>query len=140
MRNINIPKLVIALAVIVGFTTLQSCSRSDDQAAIVNSITDSTYTGNWKVSLFFDDTDETAMFTGYTFTFSDGGVLTATNGTTTITGAWSVTSTKLNISFPATAGFDEVNDDWLIVEKTATTIKLKDDNPAQTDKLEFIKL
>ena len=35
------------------------------------------------------------------------------------------------ISFGTTPVFDDLNDDWLIVEKTNTSIKLKEDNPAQ---------
>ena len=44
------------------------------------------------------------------------------------------------ISFGTTPVFEDLNDDWLIVEKNSTSIKLKDDNPAQDDKLEFTKL
>ena len=35
------------------------------------------------------------------------------------------------ISFGTTPVFDDLNDDWLIVEKPNTSIKLKEDNPAQ---------
>ena len=33
------------------------------------------------------------------------------------------------ISFGTTPVFEDLNDDWLIVEKNSTSIKLKDDNP-----------
>jgi len=33
----------------------------------------------------------------------------------------------------------ELNDDWLITEKTLTVIKLKDDNPGQDDQLHLTK-
>lgn len=95
--------------------------------------------GSWVVSLYFDTGDETAHFAGYSFSFQAGGVVSASNGATTVTGTWSQTSTKFILAFPAGTVFEDLSDDWLIVEKTATSIKLKDDNPAQDDRLEFTR-
>jgi hypothetical protein len=44
------------------------------------------------------------------------------------------------IDFGADPILSELNDDWLKIEKSATFIKLKDDNPAQDDELHFTKL
>ena len=46
---------------------------------------------------------------------------------------------KFNISFGADPVLSELNDDWQIEDKTSTSIKLKDDNPAQDDRLQFTK-
>ena len=126
--KLNSIKLILA-----GFlftSLLNSCSKSDD---ISNSVT----SGKWKVSLFYDTGDETSNFSGYAFTFHDGGHLEATNGATTINGTWSQGSNKLIINFGTTPIFDDLNDDWLVEEQTSTSIKLKDDNPTQDDKLQF---
>ena len=96
-------------------------------------------TGSWRVSMYWDTGDETNKFSGYIFNFATGGVVTATNGSSTATGTWSQTSTKFIINFTGPVPFDDLSDDWLIVEKNATSIKLKEDNPAQDDRLEFTR-
>jgi hypothetical protein len=115
--------------------TLSACSNDDNPIANT-----STPDGNWRISLYFDSGDETSNFSGYTFQFNNGGQLTATNGSNTVTGTWTLTSTKMVINFGTTPLFDDLNDDWLIEEKTASSIKLKEDNPAQDDKLQFTRL
>jgi len=74
------------------------------------------------------------------FIFNSNGTVAATNGSINANGTWSQASSKFNIDFGVTPVFSDLNDDWLIVEKTATSIKLKDDNPARNEKLEFVKL
>ncbi len=135
--NVSLPGFFYLIAIVIASQVLQSssCSKSEDQSVISGD-----YSGGWKVSMYFDNSDETYKFSGYTFTFNNGGQLTATNGSNTITGTWSTGSSKLIINFGATANFSDLNDDWLIEEKTSSSIKLKDDNPAQLDKLQFIKL
>ncbi len=139
-QSLSLPKIFYAVALIClsVITQSSSCSRNDDIPA--NTISNADYSGSWKLTMYFDDTDETYKFNGYTFLFTAGGVLTASNGSNTVSGTWSLASSKLIINFGVVPDFEDLNDDWLIVEKTATTIKLKDDNPARNEKLEFIKL
>ena len=139
MKNIQLkfPTFFYLLALVFAMQVLQSssCSKNDDLTVISGD-----YTGTWKVSYYFENTDETSNFSGYSFTFNAGGALTATNGSNTVTGTWSTSSSKLIINFGTTNVFSDLNDDWLIEEKTASSIKLKDDNTAQLDKLQFTKL
>lgn len=85
--------------------------------------------GTWYVSYFFDDTDETSDYTGYNFTFNTSGTALAIKNTTTINGTWSnyidSGDEKLEFSFDGTI-LDELEDDWEIIEFTATQIRLKD--------------
>ena len=115
-----------------------SCSKKDDSSAIViPGVVD----GNWRVNLYIDNSaDETTNFTGYTFTFSPGGQVMATNGANTVSGTWSESSTRFIIDFGVIPGFDKLSHDWLKEERTTTSIKVKDDNPARIDKLQFIRL
>ncbi len=115
---------------------MSSCSNSDD----TNTVNQNSTSGNWRISYYFDNTDETSDFAGYTFIFQSSGVLDAVKNGTTVSGTWSVTSSKFNISFGVDPVLSELNDDWQIEEKTNTSIKLKDDNPAQDDRLQFTKL
>lgn len=135
-KSIN---LLLALVLVVFFTTLQSssCSKSDDVATINNNTTP--ISGSWRVSLYWDKKDETNKLNGYSFSFNSGGQVTATKAGTTVNGTWSESSTKFTINFGADPVLSDINDDWQKVEKTTTSIKLKDDNPLQDDQLTFIK-
>jgi hypothetical protein len=131
-------KLLKALTIIIAAHTLLSstCSKKDDVIATNTAA----IAGAWKVSLYFNSgKDETAKFSGYVFSFNAGGQLTATNGAVTANGTWAETGSKFSIDFGTDPLLSKANSNWLETERTATSIKLKDDNPAKTDKLEFIK-
>ena len=129
--------LFSALLLVTLFTTLQSssCSKSDDMAAIAPPIA-----GTFSVSLYWDKKDETSKFSGYTFAFNSGGQVVATKGATNINGTWSESSTKLSINFGTDPVLSNLNKDWVKEEKTALSIKLKDDNIASDQRVQFIKL
>lgn len=116
----------------IGFT-LFSCSnkKEDNPSANVKE-------GTWRVAYYWDQKDETANFSGYALMFGDGGVLMAHKGATMISGTWSETNTRININFTDPV-LSKLNKDWLFVEKTPSSIKLKDDNPAQDDQLHLAK-
>jgi hypothetical protein len=87
--------------------------------------------GVWKISKFMDDgKDETADFTNYTFDFQADGKLIAKIGNKTYTGVWNdnLSDEKMELKIQGTQNLDTINDDWLIVEITTTTLKLKDDD------------
>lgn len=126
-----------------------SSSSSQDPTPVINAATQ----GTWRVTSYVDSgTDETNHFTGYNFTFSNGGVLTATNGSNMVTGTWSVLNDDsnddspsndldFNIGFPAPANFADLTDDWDIVSYSETTISLIDVSGGNggTDTLVFTK-
>jgi len=139
-----------------GYCLFLSCSSDDSNSSGTNSISSVTSvvaSGTWKITYYFDtDKEETSNFAGYNFTFGSNGVLTATNGTLTQTGTWSVTDSNsdddnsisdldFNIAFASPATFNELTDDWEIIERTSTVIKLKDVSGGNggTDYLTFTK-
>lgn len=86
--------------------------------------------GNWKITLYNSKgSDETANYSGYTFTFNSNGSVSAVKSSSTVTGTWnSGTDDSLNkfyLSFGAVSPFDELNDDWHITEKTTVKISLE---------------
>ena len=107
--------------------------------------------GTWKVTLFSEDgSNETYHFDGYNFTFSDGGSVTATNGTVTVSGTWSTSKSgsdddsnnaHFNLSFPETNNFDELSDDWHILTLSDNRLELEDvsGGDGSIDKLTFEK-
>lgn len=87
--------------------------------------------GEWVITYFFDsDKDETAHFSGYIFQFEDGGKLKATKGDTVISGTWSNgtddSQTKLYINFSSPDDFEELSDDWHVLERSDKKIRLED--------------
>ncbi len=85
-------------------------------------------TGSWFVTYYFNDTDETSDFAGYEFTFATGNTAQAVSASNTVNGTWSLTNSNtpdLNLFFGTNAPFDELDEDWDIVEATQDIIKLK---------------
>ncbi|WP_053976293.1 hypothetical protein [Mangrovimonas xylaniphaga] len=159
-------KKSLLLAILtLGFSwILTSCSSDDDNNnsnndAIIEEVENIAESGDWIITSFIDSgEDETSDFTGYTFTFGSNGTLTATNGTTTHTGIWTITDSSnstdddnnsdddldFNIFFnvPDTNDFEDLNDDWDIDTYSSTTIKLIDVSGGNggTDTLTFQKI
>ena len=122
-----------------------ACSSDDDSgnsnsnSAIIADVENTVESGSWRITYYFDSTDETSDYNGYTFTFGTNGVLTASNGNNTYSGTWSVTDSSnsssssssdddidFNILFSAPPDFEELSDDWEIVRYSSTKIELTD--------------
>lgn len=131
-------KLIPFLAALFMLNVASTCSNDDSSSNSVDPtpVINTAASGNWRITLFNDSgTDETNNFTGYNFTFGSGNVLTATNGTNTYTGTWSVTSDDsgddspsndldFNIAFASPPNFEELTEDWNIISYTTTKIQL----------------
>lgn len=119
---------------------VSSCTDEDDSS--VNNSVDPTpvinvvNNGTWRVTFYEDSgTNETSNFSGYNFSFGAGNILSATIGTNTYNGTWSVTSDNslddspsndldFNIAFSAPGNFAELTEDWNIISYTTTKIEL----------------
>lgn len=100
---------------------------SIDDTALVNALTN----GDWYITYFFDDTDETADFADYVFNFASDNTATATDISGATNGSWSTTSGDdtelgLNLNFGTGISLDELADDWDVLEVTNDIIRLKD--------------
>lgn len=120
---------------------LNACSNSNYDNLPNTDVTGQlTNSGDWKVSYYWDkDKEETNNFSGYSFLFKDNGVLEALKNGATTTGTWQLNSSsnKLIIQIGTAKPLDDLSDDWLIIEKSNTVIKLKDDNDTQLEELHF---
>jgi hypothetical protein len=156
MKKIKGINVFVITSMLLLIATISSCSDDDSSSSsntnnpsdVINIVNN----GTWRITYFYDtDEEETSSFTGYNFTFGDNNVLTASNGTNTYTGTWSVTDSNsnddsisdldFNILFATPAQFEELSDDWEIIEKSSTLIKLKDVSGGNggTDYLTFTK-
>ncbi len=133
-------KLIPVLALVFMLNVASMCSSDDDNSnssqqdptPVINTVNQ----GTWRITFFEDSgNNETNHFTGYNFTFAAGNVLTATNGTNTYNGVWSVTNDDsnddspsddldFNIAFSSPADFTDLTEDWNIITYTATKIQL----------------
>jgi hypothetical protein len=133
-------KLIPILAMLFMLNVASMCSSDDDNSTptsvdptpVVNTVNQ----GTWRVTLYNNSgTIETSNFTGYNFIFGPSSVLTASNGTNTYIGTWSVTSDNsgddspspdldFNIAFASPSNFAELTEDWNIISYTTTKIQL----------------
>lgn len=158
----TIYRLKISLFFLLSSLFFIACSDDDDDNGssnnqqIIQSVNNNAKSGTWKITQFIDSgQDELSNFSGYTFTFGDNGVLTATNGQNTLTGTWSVTNSSdsnddspdndvdFNIFFNVDDSnpFEDLNDDWDITSQNASKIELIDISGGNggTDLLTFEK-
>ena len=150
MKRIVLP--IMALLLIVACDKNET--DTDVTSADLETIRSTAASGSWRVSYYYDsDKDETSDYAGYTFTFGNDGVLSATDGTTSLSGAWSVTDSDsndddgnddidFNIVFTGSELFEELSDDWDIVKYSDSKIELFDvsGGDGTTDYLTFEKL
>ncbi len=147
-KNGNIGILIVVL---LALTALGSCKKNKVDDKTKNEIESNIQDGTWRISYFNDSgDDETSNFVGYNFTFGSGTV-SATNGSTNVTGTWSVTDSNsnddnpsdmhFNLLFSGNGNFEDLNDDWEIISQTSTSIELKDVSGGNggTDYLTFVK-
>lgn len=114
-------KKIFVLFALIG---LFACKEEPDDTRIYSNaeISQALAIGAWRISQYIDSgTDKTGTFSGYSFTFHVNGTLSATKGSSTAYGNWSVTDSlgddnpgglDLNISFTAPAIFEDLSDDW----------------------------
>lgn len=100
----------------------------------------------WVVTYFWDkDKEESSNFSGYSFEFKSDGtfVSTAPDGST-LSGTWNMhfddSKDKLLIVLAGAKPLDDLSQDWVILEKTDTVMKLKDDNTSHLEEIHFKKI
>ncbi|MHC1777355.1 MAG: hypothetical protein AB9834_18280 [Lentimicrobium sp.] len=146
---------ILAIALVV---TSTACSKTDDSTSssdLSTIVKQEIITDSWIVNSYIDKgKNETSDYSGYTFTFSENGTLTASFTGMTYTGTWSIGSdhtgyddsgnhsgddNKLIIAISGNYQMEELTDDFQIVSISDNEIILKDDNPAKIKELKFSK-
>lgn len=147
LNYLKMKKAIIILLALTIFISV-SCNKSDSNtpAITTTTVTTTIVTGSWKITYYWDtDHDETANFSGYSFTFGSSSAVTATKVGSIINGTWATilddSKTKLILSFATPAGFAEISDDWHVIERTDSKIRLQDVSGGNggTDYLTFEK-
>ncbi len=85
--------------------------------------------GDWEITYFFDGTDETGAFADFMFTFHEDGTASATDGVSLVNGTWKSYGDdgllELEFDFGEETPFNDIQEDWELIEFNDTTIKLK---------------
>jgi hypothetical protein len=114
------------------FFAFVSCNKSQVDEDTMFGVT-------WKISYYYDATDQTASYTTYYFMFNEDGTLMAHEGSKLTIGRWSESNGRFTILFETNPTLLKLKKDWLIVEKSASVIKLKDDSSTSNAELYFLK-
>lgn len=136
-------KGMFTIVLMAGMTV--ACSKQK-----ANKVEKNIVDGEWRITKLVDDNvDYTADFTQYTFDFKSDGTLTATSGTNSFSGTWSVGKEKdddlfddsPDVEFRIQLGtnFYHVNDDsWDLIRQSDTKIELGDDSKDDDDDQEYL--
>lgn len=118
-------KLFIFTLVSVFFA---GCAKDEVDKPLTDQLKDNT----WYVSYYLDSgEDETTNFSGYSISFGDNMLITATKGGASYTGTWflSDNSSNVNIVMMNTSDYSEnLSNDWIVTERTNDVLKLKDNS------------
>lgn len=115
------------LLIIFSFLTILTSCSSDD----VTSTSNTNINGTWKVKSFIDNKnrDRTNYYAAYNFDFKTSGELVVSSSSIKYNGTYSsvMDSGKQKFYITITTSdneIDELNEDWILAEKTDTLIKL----------------
>lgn len=128
MNRFLYPSLFVLVAIL---STASMCEDDDNSEDRRNKAIETTLgQGTWEVAYFFDKTDETSDFEGYTFLFNDNNVARATKNSLSVQGSWDTENssdgdTKLYLDFGSNGPLDELNEDWVVVESSTLKVTLE---------------
>lgn len=153
-------KSLIAISIVLFAMVIISCSNDNSNAndagtMDADAVKNAVISGDWQISYYFDtDKEETLEYAGFVFNFNLDGSLIATDGSTALSGAWSITvsdngtddlrddDVDFNILFASPVKFEKLTDDWEIKTYSANKIELIDVSGGNggTDFLTFQKI
>ena len=134
--------LIVALTL-----TITSCKKDDNSSPSSSStstaVPSTLTTGSWRVSYYHEsNNDHTLNFTGYSFTFSSNGTMTATNSSGTTNGTWNNddSHSEFHMSIGNSSPLSDISNGWIITSSSSTQIIMKDDNSAHNEELHFTRI
>jgi len=141
-------KLLLILSVIF----MASCSSDDDSGDVNNFEFDEIETiisqGTWMVTNYTEgETNQTASFESFIFTFKEDGTVSAENDLFAENGTWaydgnSTEEERFKLQFGQTTPFDLITENWIILSLTDTQVELMvtNGNTGEPETLTFTKI
>lgn len=139
-------KVIQAVLSIIAIASLTvSCKKEDNSPAVSGSSVSTVITsGSWRVSYYHENSDDhTTDFSGYTFTFSSNGTMTAAKSSSTTNGTWEIDDSNVNefhMSIGSSTPLNKLTHGWLIISQSSSEIHMKDDNSSHSEELHFTKI
>jgi hypothetical protein len=103
-----------------------NCSSDSSNDNLVNTLSD----GLWIVASYTEDNDDqTSNYSGYELDFNTDGTVSASNGSNTNSGTWTVfnSGNEMMLDFGTDMPFQEFNDDdWDVISSSETEVILQD--------------
>ena len=147
MKSFSIITLITSVLILSA-----SCEKqegSGDNPDTLSQIEQSVLENNWVISKYLDSgKDETSDFSAYHFEFASDGTVQAINQDSQISGTWSLgddsyddnpSHLHLYLQFSASSVLEELNDDWEIINWSASRIELRDVSGGNGD-VDFLTL
>ena len=133
-RILKVIERVSAVGIVATFVFLSTtASKSDDdnnsnaENSQLNTVLKQ---GSWRMTSFIGkDGDETSDYSGYSFTFNEGGSAIAVKDASITSGTWSAeesgnSTLKLILDFGSSSPLDELAEDWKVVLRSDSKITL----------------
>ena len=101
-------------------------------------------TGTWIISYFYDDKEQTTIYSGYQFSFKSDYSVVATKSGISKTGTWSIKTNNREREFEIDFNEDplkKLEENWEVFEFSTSELRLREpsDNSLETDYLYFSK-
>ena len=152
MKKLSITGLFILS---VCLSTFYSCSKSNSSPSTdpvnTDTFTAIVTTGTWRITNMTEPgQNNTAKFSGYTFSFLKDGKITAVSSGKTTSGTWAWSGTSyygVNINkpiFSINLGNDDpvrrLSHNWVVEQKSENAFTLGSSEPAEDEHVTFTKL
>ncbi|MRI02291.1 hypothetical protein GH721_17230 [Kriegella sp. EG-1] len=150
----NILNLMAIVAFVIGAISCEKNEGTEEvkiSSADVAAIKTVMISGDWYISNYFDSQNElTTEYAEFTFGFNENGTITATDGDSSLSGAWLVKSQSddekntvdFELHFASPEKFKKLSQDWQVMKYTDSQIDLTyidDDDVDGTRLLSFKK-
>lgn len=136
-------KILFTLAIAVCTVTLfNSCSGAFSEDVPSNNVDAIVTKGEWKINQFIQsNTDQSAQFANYTFTFVDSRTVTANQNGTIVTGTWASDNyaNRIVLNFGNTPTLSKINQEWLINSQNEKAVTCINNDKPQTEMLGLIQ-
>ncbi len=118
------------------------CDEDDDTDFDDDDIDDSIFIAAllntpWQINYFFKETDQTDEFANFSFTFNANGTVQATDGVSVVEGTWDSYGDdgglELVLDLGEDSPFNEIREDWEVIEFNEMSITLKDERNESSD-------
>lgn len=99
-------------------------------------------TGNWRLSQYVDNGDDkTHWFPSYTLTFNPNNTVTVHVASNSYVGTWQFdeATRRVTLSLPAALHFYKLTGNWILVDSTDRSFKLRNANLFKTETLSFMR-